>query len=202
LFKETPLDVNHPVVDAALTVHKEIMQKEAEKNLLKRQKTWDKLLSKSQPLKIMNLQNTINENIKTSMKSGDSLKLNVFRAIKNAISNAALQSGNIQAEINDSAVLAIVRKQISQREDSLNSFIRGNRNELAEKEKAEIEVLQTLLPPTLSEEVLNETIQKAITELSATSKKDFGKVLKRVSEMTNNAVDNKTLSAKLSQILK
>jgi len=150
----------------------------------------------------MTLQNQITENIKNSMKSGDNLKLNVFRALKNAISNAALQSGNIQAEINDSAVLAIIRKQISQREDSLNSFIKGNRNELAEKEKAEIEVLQTLLPPTLSEEVLNETIQKAITELSATSKKDFGKVLKRVSEMTNNAVDNKTLSAKLSQILK
>ena len=150
----------------------------------------------------MTLQNQITENIKNSMKNGDSLKLNVFRALKNAISNAALQSGNIQAEINDSVVLAIVRKQISQREDSMNQFIAGNRNELAEKEKAEIEVLQTLLPPTLSEEVLNEYIIQAILDIGSTSKKDFGKVLKRVGEMTNNAVDNKTLSTKLSQILK
>jgi uncharacterized protein YqeY len=150
----------------------------------------------------MTLQNQITENIKISMKSGTSLKLNVFRALKNAISNAALQSGNIQAEINDSVVLSIVRKQISQREDSMNQFIAGNRTELAEKEKAEIEVLKTLLPPELSEEEVDSFIQKAISELGATSKKDFGKVLKRVSEMTNNAVDNKTLSAKLSQILK
>jgi uncharacterized protein YqeY len=150
----------------------------------------------------MTLQNQITENIKNSMKNGDSLKLNVFRALKNAISNAALQSGNIQAEINDSVALSIVRKQISQREDSMNQFIAGNRTELAEKEKAEIEVLKTLLPPELSEEDLNNFIQKAIAEIGATSKKDFGKVLKRVGEMTNNAVDNKTLSTKLSQILK
>jgi uncharacterized protein YqeY len=150
----------------------------------------------------MTLQNQITENIKNSMKNGDSLKLNVFRALKNAISNAALQSGNIQAEINDSVALSIVRKQISQREDSMNQFIAGNRTELAEKEKAEIEVLKTLLPPELSEEDLNSFIQKAIAEIGATSKKDFGKVLKRVGEMTNNAVDNKTLSTKLSQILK
>lgn len=150
----------------------------------------------------MTLQNQITENIKNSMKSGDNLKLNVFRALKNAISNAALQSGNIQAEINDSVALSIVRKQISQREDSMNQFIAGNRTELAEKEKAEIEVLKTLLPPELSEEDLNSFIQKAIAEIGATSKKDFGKVLKRVGEMTNNAVDNKTLSNKLSQILK
>lgn len=150
----------------------------------------------------MTLQNQISENIKTSMKSGDSLKLNVFRALKSAINNAALQSGNIHAEINDSAVLAVVRKQISQREDSMKSFIQGNRTELADKEKAEIEVLKTLLPPELSDSVIDETIQKAITELGATSKKDFGKVIKRVGEMTNNAVDNKTLSGKLAQILK
>ncbi len=150
----------------------------------------------------MTLQNQITENIKNSMKNGDSLKLNVFRALKNAISNAALQSGNIQAEINDSVALSIVRKQISQREDSMNQFIAGNRTELAEKEKAEIEVLKTLLPPELSEEDLNNFIQKAIAEIDATSKKDFGKVLKRVGEMSNNAVDNKTLSTKLSQILK
>lgn len=150
----------------------------------------------------MTLQNQITENIKNSMKNGDSLKLNVFRALKNAISNAALQSGNIQAEINDSVALSIVRKQISQREDSMNQFIAGNRTELAEKEKAEIEVLKTLLPPELSEEDLNNFIQKAIAEIGATSKKDFGKVLKRVGEMSNNAVDNKTLSTKLSQILK
>jgi uncharacterized protein YqeY len=150
----------------------------------------------------MTLQNQITENIKISMKNGDNLKLNVFRALKSAISNAALQSGNIQAEINDSVALSIVRKQISQREDSMNQFIAGNRTELAEKEKAEIEVLKTLLPPELSEEDVNNFIQKAISELSATSKKDFGKVIKRVGEMTNNAVDNKTLSQKLSQILK
>jgi uncharacterized protein YqeY len=150
----------------------------------------------------MTLQNQITENIKISMKNGDNLKLNVFRALKSAISNAALQSGNIQAEINDSAVLAIVRKQISQREDSVNQFLKGNREELAKREKEDIEVLKTLLPAELSEEAVNDFIQKAISELGATSKKDFGKVIKRVGEMTNNAVDNKTLSQKLSQILK
>ena len=149
----------------------------------------------------MNLQNTINEKIKTSMKSGDSLRLNVYRSLKNAISNAALQSGNISAEISDDKVLAVIRKALSQREDSYNQFLKGGRNELADNEKNEMTVLEELLPPKMSDEVVDSYIQRAISELSATSKKDFGKVLKRVSELTSGAVDNKTLSSKISTFL-
>lgn len=150
----------------------------------------------------MTLQNSINDKIKTSMKSGDSLRLNVYRSLKNAISNAALQSGNIQSEISDDKALAIIRKAYSQREDSYNQFLGGNRIELAEKEKEEMNVLQELLPPELSEDLLNQYISQAILEIGATSKKDFGKVLKKVSELSNGAVDNKTLSSKISNILK
>ena len=150
----------------------------------------------------MNLQNTINEKIKTSMKSGDSLRLNVYRSLKNAISNAALQSGNISAEISDDKVLAVIRKALSQREDSYNQFLKGGRNELADNEKNEMTVLEELLPPKMSDEVVDSYIQQAIREFGATSKKDFGKVLKRVSELTSGAVDNKTLSSKISNILK
>lgn len=149
----------------------------------------------------MNLQNTINEKIKTSMKSGDSLRLNVYRSLKNAISNAALQSGNISAEISDDKVLAVIRKALSQREDSYNQFLKGGRNELADNEKNEMTVLEELLPPKMSDEVVDAYIQQAIREFGATSKKDFGKVLKRVSELTSGAVDNKTLSSKISTFL-
>jgi uncharacterized protein YqeY len=149
----------------------------------------------------MTLQNSINDKIKSSMKSGDSLRLNVYRSLKNAISNAALQSGNIQSEISDDKALAIIRKAYSQREDSYNQFLGGNRIELAEKEKEEMNVLKELLPAELSEDLLNEYILQAILEIGSSTKKDFGKILKKVSELSNGAVDNKTLSAKLSQIL-
>lgn len=149
----------------------------------------------------MNLQQAINEKIKTAMKSGDSLRLNVYRSLKSAISNAALQSGNINAELPDDKVLGVIRKALSQREDSFAQFTKGGRVELAQKEKEEMEVLKEFLPATLSDEQVDAFVKQAVAEIGATTKKDFGKLMKRVSELCGGAVDNKTLSLKIGQLL-
>ena len=150
----------------------------------------------------MKLSEQIDENIKTCMKGNDKLSLSVLRGLKNALTNASLQSGNISAELSDDKILGIIRKQISQREDSIFQFQKGNRTDLAEKEKLEIQILKTFLPPEMSEEELDRIVTEAMLFVNATSKKDFGKVLQKAMELSNNNADKKLLAAKINNLLK
>lgn len=150
----------------------------------------------------MKLSEQIDENIKTCMKSNDKLSLSVLRGLKNALTNASLQSGNISAELGEDKILAIIRKQISQRDDSILQFQKGNRMDLAEKERSEILILKTFLPPEMSNEELDRIVEKAIDHFQATSKRDFGKVLQKAMELSNNSADKKSLAAKINNFLK
>lgn len=150
----------------------------------------------------MKLSEQIDENIKSCMKKDDKLSLSVLRGLKNALTNAALQSGNISAELSSDKILAIIRKQISQREDSILQFQKGNRMDLAEKERSEILILKTFLPPEMSNEELDRIVEKAIDHFQATSKRDFGKVLQKAMELSNNSADKKSLAAKINNFLK
>lgn len=150
----------------------------------------------------MKLSEQIDENIKICMKNDDKLSLSVLRGLKNALTNASLQSGNISAKLSDDQILGIIRKQISQREDSIFQFEKGNRTDLAEKEKSEIQILKTFLPPEMSNEELDRILNEAMLFVNATSKKDFGKVLQKAMELSNNNADKKILAAKINNLLK
>lgn len=150
----------------------------------------------------MKLSEQIDENIKICMKKDDKLSLSVLRGLKNALTNASLQTGNISAKLSEEKILGIIRKQISQREDSIFQFEKGNRTDLAEKEKSEIQILKTFLPPEMSEEELDRILNEAMLFVNATSKKDFGKVLQKAMELSNNNADKKLLAAKINNLLK
>ena len=149
----------------------------------------------------MKLALQIDENIKTSMRNNDKTRLSVLRALKNAMSNASLRSGNISAELSDDEILGVIRKQVSQREDSIFQFQKGNRIDLADKEKSEIDILKTFLPPEMSDEELDEVVRKAVDHFQTTSKRDFGKVLQKASELSNNLADKKALASKINNLL-
>ena len=151
----------------------------------------------------MKLSEQIDENIKSCMKKDDKLSLSVLRGLKNALTNASLQTGNISAKLSDDKILGIIRKQISQREDSIFQFEKGNRNDLAEREKSEIQILKTFLPPEMSSEELDKIVEEAMlfVPINATSKKDFGKVLQKAMELSNNNADKKLLAAKINNLL-
>lgn len=143
----------------------------------------------------------IQEEIKTAMKAKDAGRLTVLRALKTALTNAAIEKGNLTAVLDDSEALAVVRKQLKQREDSASQFDAANRPELAAKEREEITILQGFLPAALSADEINALVDAAITETSASGKADMGKVMKLVQERAAGRADGKTLSQEVAKRL-
>lgn len=144
----------------------------------------------------------INKDITAAMKSGDRDKLSVLRSLKNALTNKALAQGNIYTELSRDQFLEVVRKQISQRRDSILAFEKGGRLELAKKEQQEIDILSGYLPAAISDSDLESAIDAAIHKIQATSKRQIGEVIKLVNAATSGAVDSKTIASKISAKLK
>ncbi|MGC6467527.1 MAG: GatB/YqeY domain-containing protein [Akkermansiaceae bacterium] len=137
---------------------------------------------------------TVMEDLKAAMKAKDSVALTTLRALKTALTNAAIESGNKDNVVDDATALALVRKQIKQRQDSIEQFESANRPELAESEKAEITVLEKYLPAALSDEEVSAIVSAAIEETGATSRADMGKVMGIVQAKAAGRADGKTLS--------
>lgn len=137
----------------------------------------------------------IPEDIKNAMRAKDTTALNALRALKSAMTNAAIEKGGLGSVLEEAEVLAVIRKQIKQRVDSCEQFEKAGRPELALTEKTEIEILSRYLPAALSEEELHSIIEQAVTETGATGKADMGKVMKRSQELADGRADGKVLSA-------
>ena len=142
-----------------------------------------------------NIASQIPEDIKTAMRAKDSLALNALRALKSALMNAAIEKGNLSIVLDESEVLAVIRKQIKQRVDSCEQFENAGRPELAATEKTEIEILSRYLPAALGEAELATMIEQAVADTEATGKADMGKVMKRAQELAEGRADGKLLSA-------
>jgi uncharacterized protein len=137
----------------------------------------------------------IPEDIKTAMRAKDTIALNALRALKSALMNAAIEKGNLSIVLEESEVLAVIRKQIKQRVDSCEQFEKAGRPELATTEKLEIEILSRYLPAALTEDDLMAIIGQAMADTGATGKADMGKVMKRAQELAEGRADGKLLSA-------
>ena len=149
----------------------------------------------------MSKQLQINEDIKNAMKAKDQPLVDVLRQLKNALTNAALSTGNASNDLSDEAVINVIRKQIKQREDSIEQFSKGGRDELVKKETNEITMLKKYLPQELTVEEIDEIVKQAINDTMAVTKKDMGKAIKRAVELAEGRVDNKTISMKMAQSL-
>jgi uncharacterized protein len=143
----------------------------------------------------------IPEDIKTAMRAKDTIALNALRALKSALTNAAIEKGNLNAVLDEPEVLAVIRKQIKQRVDASEQFEKAGRAELAATEKTEIEILSRYLPAALGEEQLAAIIEQAVAETGATGKADMGKVMKRAQELADGRADGKLLSASVMKRL-
>jgi len=141
----------------------------------------------------------ITDNIKTAMRERDTAALNVLRALKTAITNASIEKSG--SELDDGEVSSIIRKQIKQRQDSIEQFEKAGRTELAETEKSEITVLETYLPTPLSHEEIVAAVEEAIAESGAESRKDTGKVMAILQTKTGGRADGKTLSQEVMKHL-
>jgi len=136
----------------------------------------------------------LQEDLKDAMRAKDPVALNALRALKAALANAAIEKNGQGATLDAGETVAIVRKQVKQRQDSLAQYAAAERPDLAAVEQAEITVLERYLPAALSGEELDALIGAAIAETGATSKSDLGKVIKLAQDKAAGRTDGKTLS--------
>ena len=144
----------------------------------------------------------LQEDLKSAMRAKDVVALNALRALKTALTNAAIEKGGLGTALDPAESIAIVRKQVKQRHESLAQYAANERPELAAVEQAEITVLERYLPAALSAEELDELVVAAIAETGASSKADLGKVIKLVQDKAAGRADGKTLSQAVMQRLK
>lgn len=132
------------------------------------------------------------EDLKQAMLAKDATRTATLRMLKAAVEYHKIEKK--QEALPDAEVIAVIKKQIKQRQDSIEGFQKGGRADLVQKEQAELAVLKTYLPEELSSAQIEEIVQAVITELGATSKADMGKVMKAVQAKTGGRADNRQVS--------
>jgi uncharacterized protein YqeY len=135
------------------------------------------------------------------MRSRDAERLSVLRMVKSALTNAAIEKRGVTGGLADSEAVGVIRKQVKQRRDSIESFEKGGRPELAAKERKEIEFLTEYLPQPLEEDEINQLVKDAIAEAGATSKAQMGAVMKIATEKAEGRVEGKKLSQAVQKAL-
>src|SRR5215470_14921153 len=149
----------------------------------------------------MTLSQRIDSDLKDAMRAKDTGRLNVLRMLKSALKYAAIAKSGAEAELSDAEVLQVIRKQVKQRQDSIESFEKGGRAELAQKEKEELAILNGYLPQAMNADEISKVVRETIAEAGATSRAQMGAVMKALQTKVAGRVDGKALSAEVQKQL-
>jgi len=142
----------------------------------------------------------INNDLKQAMRDKDSFKLGVLRMLLSALKNKKIDLGQ-DAELTDDVVISIIKTEIKKRKDSMSSYIEGNRTDLADNEKKEIEVLEKYMPEQMSEEEIEKIVKEVIAQVGANGPSDFGKVMGASVSKMNGQADGNTVSMIVKKML-
>src|SRR5438270_1274774 len=118
----------------------------------------------------MTLQERVDNDLKEAMRAKDASRLGVLRMLKAAVKYAAIEKAGAEGSLDDSGATAVIRKQVKQRQDSIESFEKGGRPELAAKEREELAILQEYLPQQLGSDEVQKIVRDTIAELNASCK--------------------------------
>ena len=143
----------------------------------------------------------VDSDLKEAMRAKDATRLGVLRMLKSAFKYAAIAKSGAEAELNDAEAAQVIRKQAKQRQDSVESFEKGGRAELAEKEREELSILNAYLPQQMNADELEKVVRETIAEVGATSKAQMGAVMKALQAKVAGRVDGKSLSAEVQKQL-
>ncbi|SRR6266567_7710168 len=149
----------------------------------------------------MTLQERLDLDLKEAMRARDATKLGVLRMLKSALEYAAIAKSGAETELSDAEAAQVIRKQARQRQDSIESFEKGGRTELANKEKEELSILNAYLPQAMTADELEKVVRETIGEVGATSKPQMGAVMKALQARVAGRIDGKTLSAEVQKQL-
>ena len=147
----------------------------------------------------MSLQEKLQEDLKESMRSGDSTRRSAIRYLRAKIHDEEIAR---KAALDDEAVIDVLGKQAQQRRDSIEAFGAGNRQDLVDKEEAELAVIFEYLPAQMSNQEIAELAQRAIEEMQASGPGDMGKVMGRLMPQVKGKADGRKVSAVVSQLLR
>jgi len=137
----------------------------------------------------------VDKDLPAAMKAQEALKLSVLRMMKAALKNKQIE---LQKELEDSEALAVLHALVKQRHDSVEQFRKGGRDDLADKEEAEIKIIEAYLPAAAGEEDMDAAIAAAIAETGASGPKDLGKVMKAaMAQLAGKNADGKRVNEKV-----
>ena len=146
----------------------------------------------------MSLKERITDDMKTAMRAKDSERLGTIRLLQSAMKQKEVDE---RIELDDAAIVAIVDKMIKQRKDSIAAFEQAARQDLVDKEKAELAVLSAYLPQRLSAQELSDAVQAIVKELGASGPGDMGKVMGAVKTRLAGKADMGAVSAAVKAAL-
>jgi uncharacterized protein YqeY len=148
----------------------------------------------------MSLFDTISKDIQAAMLAKEKIRLEALRGAKKEFLEAKTSKGS-DGELSDETAVKILQKMVKQRKESATIYQEQNRSELAEKELAEVAVLENYLPKPLSPEELEAAIKGIIAQMGATSMKDMGKVMGAASQTLAGKAEGRLISEKVKQLL-
>lgn len=140
----------------------------------------------------------IRADMTTAMKGQEKERLSTLRMLQSSIKNEQINAGH---ELSDEEAMTVIRKAVKQRQDSIEQYTKGNRPELAEKERSEMELLKAYLPPELTDEEIESGIREIVASTGAQSKKDMGKVMKEATARYRGRVDGRKIQEIVSRLL-
>jgi uncharacterized protein YqeY len=147
----------------------------------------------------MKLAERVNTDIIAAMRAKETVRLSALRLLKTALTNKSVEKGR---ELDEHESLQVIGTLIKQRRDSIEQFQKGARQDLVDRESAEIAVLEGYLPPPVSEAELAAIVEAAVAEAGATSARDMGKVMKLVmNRVAGRTVDGRVISQLVKQRL-
>lgn len=148
----------------------------------------------------MPLQRRLEEEMKTAMRQGDTLKVSVIRLLRASLKNKEIEKGKGRP-LTDPDILEIIVSATKQRKDSIEQFQKGGRMDLAAKEQKELSILQTFLPEPLTSEELKVKAEALIKEIGAQGPKDMGRVMKALMPQVTGRVDGAVVGQVVKELL-
>lgn len=146
----------------------------------------------------MALKEQLDQDLKVAMREKDTLKLSVVRMLKSAVKYREIE---LMKPLDDAGVLGVIASEVKRRRDSVEQYKAGNRQDLADKEEAEIKILQAWLPQQLTLEELRARVDAAIAQTSAKGPKDMGAVMKALLPEVQGRAEGKTVSDMVKALL-
>jgi hypothetical protein len=146
----------------------------------------------------------LNEDLKQAMRDKDKVRLRTLRSLRAALKNKEIEQRQDGAEtvLDEQEQLAVIRKQVNQREDSIEQYEEAGREDLVEKEKAELSVLNEYMPDQLSDEELDDILQDIIDDVGAESMADMGPVMGRAMDQLHGRADGGRVQEHVKSLLR